>query len=389
MLKKFLDAGADSGAGGSGGGEDKIVVGQKVSMSDLISGGSDFTPSEDSEDAGSESQEVVEDKPTTVADDKGGSSAAPVTEEKDQATDKDIPAKDKPAASDKPVAPPTLDEVLKGKEITDVLKAAGVDQLFIDMIQYHQATGEINGFIDQRTKSWDKVSDLDIMRHELKKEYGDLPEDKFEKVFKAEVLDRFKVEGDFYDDEKELGQIRLAKEAKKIREQLKKEQGEWKVPEVKPSAELQQYQADREKIKKDYEDYSRTINEDATTKKLITDKRLVLGEGKSAYNYEVEPQQLVDAILDTNKLFASCIKEDGSFDLTRAYKIANYAINLEAVEKSMISRGSDVNDEEFVEEFVNPSKKDSPASGKEEETLQKAFEARGVATTMGAILHGR
>jgi len=50
-------------------------------------------------------------------------------------------------------------------------------------------------------------------------------------------------------------------------------------------------------------DYQASIDNLPSTKALLADKKIVIGVGKEAYNYEVNPATILDVVKNPSKLF--------------------------------------------------------------------------------------
>jgi hypothetical protein len=394
ILNKFYDADADNAASG---GDDKFEVLGTFSMGDIINQQTDTdNAADDTDDSASDSNSGSDDTNSSDGSDgsdKGGTSddsAAAGGSDDSQTKHDEKPgdASDSGASQDQDTNKGdevSLADLLKGRDKREVLKALNVSEEVFDALDSASTLSELKAFIDTRTRNWDEVSDTDVLREDFRKKYGDLPEAKFEKLFAAE-LKKYNLDS-LDDEEKELGQIRLEIDAKTTRDRLKGEQAQFKLPERKPTAEAQELEAihaQQAKAKTDLENFTSGIRSADATKQLLQNKRLVLADG---YQFDVvNPDQLIEAVIDTPKMFAGCVKEDGSLDLVRVYKIVNYALNTDAVENSYMEHGRTKENDDTFNELVNPSKRDAPTSTNENESLGQAFANRGTNTTLGSIL---
>jgi hypothetical protein len=378
-IRKFFDTGAEGG--GTGGGE-SVTVGERFSLGDIYN---QATKPEGDEAATAEAT-----KPEAAASAEPAATTPAATETK--------PAETKPAEDTKPTEtkpgeakPVDLKEVLKGKERREVLEAMGIDSVFIDMLDYHQSTGDLKGYLDIKTRDWDKVPADEIMRDNLKAEYGDLSEEDFQAIYDDEISRKYAIGDEYTEDEKRLGKIRMERDAKKVREQKKTEQAGFKIPEPKPTDEAQRQKELAESAKADYDAYVQTVTGNDNIKKLLAENKVVIGEGENAYNFEVKGQDLVDAILDTNKLFANCIVKDKEgkvtgYDFTEAAQLAAFALNRKDYLKAYYDFAQSKVNQELLDEHVNPDTKEQKASPNREESQAQAFVNRGVHTNLGAIL---
>lgn len=376
MFKSFLKF-YDPAPGEGGGSEDKFEVLGSIDLSKLPVG----------------EEDVVEDKVEDKAEDKVEDTKPTETKEpaKEAAKTEDKPAvtEDKPEVkadeNKEPEKEVSLEEVLKGKDKRTVLKALGVSEEVYDALEAASSLSELKTFLDTRTKNWDDVPPQEILRESLRREYADLDDAKFEKVFKAE-LKKYDLES-FDEDDKELGQIRLERDAKKIRDQFKKEQPEFQLPERKQSPEAQELAAIRsaqETAKTEFDSFVEGINSAPATKRLQQDKRIVLADG---YKFDVDPEEIKAAVIDNSKLFEKCVDEKGNYDLEKVFKIIAFARNMDKVEAAYGAHYRSKVNEEELEELQNVGKRETAGSISVDETEAKAFASRGVHTTLGSILN--
>jgi hypothetical protein len=371
MIRLFYNDGAAEAAGGA------VLpnIGKSGSAQDLFfgesgknDGGNDYLDeSEEVEEKKPEEKiletKVEEKQPEKVEETKIEEKAPEVKENKPEQPEKIAEVKDIKAEVPKEK---TLEEVLKGKGRNDVLKVLGIPETFIGMLDHFDATGDYQGYIEKMTKDWTKVGDEELMRQTLRADYPELSEEDFQMLYDDEVTNRFKLNSE-NENEIKLGKIRLSKEAGKLRSQRIEEQKNYKSPEPKADDTAQRQKAEAEKLQKEYDQFVLSVKNDEATKQLSTDKRLVLGSGTEAYKFGVEPETLEAAALDTNQLFKSCYKEDGSLNMAKYYKLANYAFNMDKVEKALIDHGKSLANKEIIETDTNlPKKGGNPAIAKDE-----------------------
>jgi hypothetical protein len=275
-----------------------------------------------------------------------------------------------------------------------VFEAAGYDSFFADLLEHHANGGDVMEFISVKTRDWNKASDEEIMRDSLRKTYGDLSDEDFNALYDAEVVSKYALsEGDdFTDAEKRVGKIRLKAEADRLRKERIAEQGNFKLPDAsKPVDRAQVIQELEQEQSTQYAEYANQVNGNEVTQRLRNDKRIVIGEGKEAYNYAVDSEKVIGSILDTNKLFEPCLIKDAEgkvagYNFNKAYKLAAFANDMDAYDKALINHGKSLATNDQIEEAVNPARKDNVPGQPTTKSLAETFATEGRNTTVAAIM---
>jgi hypothetical protein len=322
--------------------------------------------------------------PQTSADNKptGDNSNQP-----DPAADKTEPAasdkKDEPTKADPP--PPTdWKEVLGKVDKTEVLKHLGLDDFEIGLIDYRHKTGDVTPYLEAKSKDWDKVSDVEIMRHNLRSQYPqelELSEDEYQALMEEEVDARFKLGDAYTDSEKRLGSVKLKTEAAKVRKALKEEQAKFAAPTREPAKDQP---AKTGPTNEEIAQFHETINSNPATQSLLKDKRLVIGSEKSPYNYAVEPEKIIQLVKNPQQFWDLFVNEDKTPNLPALFEVIAYAIDSKNFKKAQFDHGVTVGKDEVLDKLQNPDKKDTaPGAGKEPASEASALMRNATIGTMG------
>lgn len=228
------------------------------------------------------------------------------------------------------------------------------DDFIKDVVSYYEKTGDLTPYLQAKLVDYKAMSSEQIMRHKLKKDYGELSEKAFDKLYNREVVDKYKLDIDEYDeDEVSLGRELLDVEAGKHKAAYIKEQESFKAPESKSQNQEQE-------IAQQYEQWAKVIGEDSETKKLSETKNLVWGEDENnLFHYEVKPEELVDMAVNNQKFFDLFAGKEGTVDLKKWYQVAAFAKDPDAFVKSLITHGKSMGEEKIIETVKNPSKAQS------------------------------
>ena len=269
------------------------------------------------------------------------------------------------------------------------------DEFVAKLLTYRRENGNLTPFIEAATKDWNNVSHLELLRDDLKRQYPNLSNDKFEKLAKAEIDKRF-ILGEYAEEEEvELANIRLETEAEKVRQKRKEEQKLF-LDSVKPVDRTQaQQQAEQERIlaeQKEFEKFKNLVDSNPSNIKLQSEKKSVLGEKENSFNYTVNPESIKEKTFDTNKfynLFWGNQNGTQTFDADRWNRVVAYAENPQTFEAALINHGISLGQKEIVDkELVNVPPKHNQQQPTSSKSLAKTFAEEGQPISYEELIRG-
>ena len=253
------------------------------------------------------------------------------------------------------------------------------DEFIKGLIEYYKETGDVSAYIEAKNVDYSSMSDLDVVRRNMRSKYSDMSEKNFERLFRREVVDKYQLDASRYDEEEvELGEELLKAEASKLRSELMERQAKFKAPErqaqpgVDTTAQAEEAMAQ----------WTEKVNSAPETQSVINDGRVVIDFNGEPFAYEIDnPQDVVDMTIDNNKFFQLFQNEGGQIDYNKWYKVLNYAQDPNTFERSLILHGKNLGGKEVVSEIKNPSRprRASTSSGgdSKEDFLQAALRSLG------------
>lgn len=273
-----------------------------------------------------------------------------------------------------------LAELGKMREATTQTQSSFRDDFIKKAVDYYNQTGDLTPYLEAKLVDYNKLSDEEILKRSLRDQYPTISDKALSLLYQEQVTERFKLDPDRFEElQVEVGKELLAAEASRLRSQYIDKQNQFKAPEpaVTPN-QAQQSQADLEQ-------WLNTVKADTATGKLLMDKSISISYNNEQFSYEVDnPQALIDMTVDNTKFFGSFLREDGSVDLQKWYRVLNYANDPETFERSLIAHGKTLGEEDVVTRRKNPSAPDKEgtrgiAGGAEnfEMGLLKAFAEQG------------
>jgi hypothetical protein len=287
-----------------------------------------------------------------------------------------------------PEAAPATAEPAKTEPVVE--KTAPVDPYnfkddFIKgVVDYYEKTGDITPYLQAKLVDFNQMSDEEIMRRSLREQYPDVSDKAFDRLYKQQIIDKYKLDPDEYgEDDFELGQELLKSEASKSRQKYLDWQNGFKAPEPSNESSQEQDTAEAE-AREALQKFEQSVKSHELTKTILESKRLAIKVGDDEFAYEIpEPESIVDMTVDNDKFFSQFATGEGQVDFSKWYKTAAYSQNPELFEKALINYGKTLGRSEVTKEIKNPSSNsvgDVPTDGSGDFTsgLLRAFADRGV-----------
>lgn len=250
------------------------------------------------------------------------------------------------------------------------------DDFIKGVVEFYEKTGDITPYLQAKSVDFTKMSDEEIMRRELRDQYSELSDKAFDKLYKQEVTDKFKLDSDEWgEDESELGRELLKLQASKSREKFLDWQKNFQAPDPvgadDNSAEL-------------LRQFEEGVRNHEITRSILDAKKISIKSGDGEFQYEVpNADSLVDMTVNNDKFFSQFAQAEGQLDYNKWYKTVAYSQNPEMFEKALINFGKTQGRTEVTREIKNPSTSpvgDVPTegSGDFQTGLLNAFLSRGV-----------
>lgn len=272
-----------------------------------------------------------------AAKESGTASSNPPIEAKPTATPQTEPV----------VSQPSWQEVLKTQQPDTIFKELGygeplakflngrkdIDPKMLSLIDHWEKNnGDIKPYLAALSTDFGKMPPEEVMRHHLREQYPELDAKQLDRLYKLKVVDRYKLDPQNYSEEEVAdGQIELLADVKEVRNKLIQSQTDFLLPKPEPkTAEAEQFEQQR---KADFEAYRSQLTDDPYTKKIFENKKLTIGEGDDAYSADIDPQSVVDSLLNPDKwvsnFYTAVTKPDGKVeyqpDIEKQILIASFA----------------------------------------------------------------
>lgn len=220
------------------------------------------------------------------------------------------------------------------------------DDFIKSAVEYYEKNGSLKPFLEAMQMDYDNMEPMELMRHKLRSEYSDLSETAFNKLYKREVIDKYNLDEDSYEEEDvELGKQLLKKDAESLRQQLKSEQSKFLEPENDGQDDSQQLA----------EQWASRVESDQLTQQLLQSKAVTIEVDGEEFNYEIDnPQQVMEMTKDNSKFFNLFLNEEGEVDLSKWYKVVAFALEPDVYERSLLNHGKTVGVGDVERTLKNP-----------------------------------
>lgn len=250
------------------------------------------------------------------------------------------------------------------------------DDFIKGVVEFYEKTGDLTPYLQAKTVDFTKMSDEEILRKNLREQYSDLSDKAFERLYKQQVTDRFKLDTEEWgEDDSELGRELLKSEASKLREQYLEWQRNFAAPEPQSSDDqtaeiLQRFESE--------------VRSSEITKGFLESKKLTIKTSDGEFSYEVpQADAVIDMTIDNDRFFSQFALDQGQLDYGKWYKTVAYSQNPELFERALINYGKTLGRSEVTKEIKNPSTApvgDVPTegSGDFKSGLLQAFATRGI-----------
>jgi hypothetical protein len=256
------------------------------------------------------------------------------------------------------------------------------DDFIKGVVEFYEKTGDLTAYLQAKTVDFNQMSDEEVMRRNLREQYSDLSDKAFDRLFKQEVTDKFKLDADEWGEEdSELGRELLKVQASKLRGQYLDWQKNFSAPEPKVDEEQLRIQEETQRTLQQFEEQ---VRNNELTKNILEGNKLTIKTAEGEFNYELQnASSLLDMTIDNDKFFSQFASDNGQLDYAKWYKTAAYSQNPEMFEKSLINYGKTLGRSEVTKEIKNPSTApvgDVPteSSGDFTSGLLQAFLNRGI-----------
>jgi hypothetical protein len=251
-----------------------------------------------------------------------------------------------------PVAPQT--QTTTQVEHTQVDETLNQRQQFLEKISaYWLEHGDLKPVVEALNTDYRSMSAEDIIKADLREKYPGLSNDRFEKLYRKQVVEKYSLDADLYDeDDVALGRELLERDAEPVRKRLQDKLSEWIPPTIDPKV----YEEQQKQI---VDNWNKTVTEDPSNKNLIESKTVAFKVGESEFKASVDPTQVLDISSDVSgdKFFKLFAKKDEAgnvlgVDFEKWNRVVAFALYEDGIVKGMYDLGSSSSSKDIVEKDI-------------------------------------
>jgi len=220
------------------------------------------------------------------------------------------------------------------------------DDFIKKAVDYYEKYGNLTPFLEATSVDYDAVGDTDLLKLKFDKENSDLSPKARQRLFEKE-LEKYNL--DSYDeDDTEVGQALLKRDAAKLRASLKEEQSQF-VQSIQPN--VQEQQVSKEELDAQRNE-SRKIVETGVSN-VIKNNFIKLEANGEGINYQIaDKNKVVDYALDSTQ-FLSTFAKDGQVDWDKWTKVVAFAENPTVFIDELIKHGKSLGRKSMESELKN------------------------------------
>lgn len=284
-----------------------------------------------------------------------------VPEKKEESTIQPIP--------EVAAVPPSVDwrDEIKKADKADIFKQLGFDEKMVGFYNTWMTGGDINKYLQAATVDYAKMSPEQLLKQHLFEQYPEFAPEDLEELYRAKVIDHYKLDPETYSEQEiRRGKLLMTADAKTIRSGMIERQQQFimnakppEIPDYRKELEAQAQLQD-EANAKILEQYKSQLNSHNATKELLTNKRLILGEGEDTFNYEVsDPQKALSVLQDPRQWAQQVFNEDGSPQIEKQLFLAAAVLDHKTLAKEIFKAGKALGTKQALETIENAKKPDA------------------------------
>lgn len=223
------------------------------------------------------------------------------------------------------------------------------DDFIKKAVDYYEKYGTLQPFLEATQSDYDTIEDSQLLRMKFDKENSDLPAKTRERLFQKE-LEKYNLDS-YEEDDIELGQALLKRDANKLRQSLKEEQTQF-LQSIQPTIQEQQIEISQEQLQAQQEQ-NRQIAQSGI-EGVLKNSYIKVGANGEGINFQVaDTNKVVDYALDSTQFLSTFAKQDGSVDWDKWVKVVAFTENPDLFVGELIKHGKSLGRKAMETELKN------------------------------------
>lgn len=223
------------------------------------------------------------------------------------------------------------------------------DEFIKKAVEYYEKYQTLQPFLEATQVDYDAVDDVELLRIKFNKENSDLPTKTQERIFQKE-LEKYNLDS-YEDDDVEMGQALLKRDANKLRQNFKEEQQLF-LKSIEPAgqeqdnteviAQMEAQRAENKSIAK------------SGVESVLKNNYIKVGANGEGINFQVgNVDKVVDYALDSTQFLSTFAKQDGSVDWDKWVKVVSFTENPDLFIGELIKHGKSLGRKAMESELKN------------------------------------
>lgn len=257
----------------------------------------------------------------------------------------------------------SIDEEIKKLDKKELLKKAGVSDFIIEFEEHISNGGSGVDYLQAKAIDYTSVSDEDLIKSDLKKQYPNLSQQQIDIMFNRS----YGVNEDSSEEDREFALAKLSADGYRIRQAKIDEQKRFKIqdPISVSNPEYEEWKQSRENAQKQYEESVNYFNNHSATKSLIESKKVVIdfGDGVKPFNFRLNnPELITKAMTDDGTIMQKILStETGEPDVAKQQLVTLFAFNPKSFIQAIYDYGAAMGTrKKLVEDNQNAQRPSAP-----------------------------
>ena len=223
------------------------------------------------------------------------------------------------------------------------------DDFIKKAVEYYETYGTLTPYLQATSVNYDELSDVEVMKLQFDAENSDLSQKAKEKLF-AKSLEKYNLD-EYDEEEKEIGEALLKRDANKLRTSLKEQQQQFiqsiQTTQQEPKISEQEIQAQQAEARKVIE---------SGVKSVVVDNMIKVASTEGGINYQLDNvNNVVDYAQDSSKFLSTFVNENGNVDWNKWTQVVAFAENPTQFINELIKHGKSLGRKSMEAELKNPS----------------------------------
>lgn len=234
------------------------------------------------------------------------------------------------------------------EQYIDLARSLKDDEYIANAVKYYRENKTLKPYLEAYQFDYNEIDDLELLKLQFNGENPDLSEKARTRLFEKEVLGKYRLDDEIYDeDEEELGKELLKRDARRLREKLIEQQKSF-IPENVPQGPTPEEIAAAKQQELKVAQSGLKSYLDAQSIKIDTEDGVAL-------NYEIaNPDSLVDFAVNTDKFWTSFTTDSGEINWDLWAKTMAFIQNPDGFVNELVKHGKSLGRKSLQEEIKNP-----------------------------------